>query len=134
MKLIVCLDDNNGMLFNKRRQSSDRVLRERVLTLTAGTRLWMNAYSKKQFSEDTDVLVDEQFLKKAGQGEYCFAENADILSVADTIETLVVYRWNTTYPADVWFPATLLDGKTPTYTADFAGYSHPRITEEIYEW
>ena len=33
MKLIVCLDDKNGMMFNKRRQSRDRVLIENVLEL-----------------------------------------------------------------------------------------------------
>lgn len=134
MKIIVCLDDKNGMLFNKRRQSRDRLLRERVLALTADSRLWMNAYSKKQFGEDAAVTVDERFLQKAERGEFCFLENADIFSVADKIESMIVYRWNTVYPADVYFPAAFLEGKTPVHTADFAGYSHPRITEEIYEW
>ena len=27
MNIIICLDDNNGMMFNKRRQSQDRILR-----------------------------------------------------------------------------------------------------------
>ena len=31
MRVIVCVDDNGGMLFNHRRQSRDRVLCERVL-------------------------------------------------------------------------------------------------------
>ena len=33
MTLIVCLDDKNGMAFNHRRQSQDRLLRRRVLEL-----------------------------------------------------------------------------------------------------
>lgn len=78
--------------------------------------------------------MDELFLEKAGQGDYCFVENANILPFAHKIETLIVYRWNTVYPADVRFPSVLLEGKTPTHTADFSGFSHPRITEEIYEW
>ena len=30
MIIMVCVDDNNGMMFNKRRQSQDRVLRQRM--------------------------------------------------------------------------------------------------------
>ena len=33
MRVIVCVDDNGGMLFNHRRQSRDRVLCERVLQM-----------------------------------------------------------------------------------------------------
>ena len=36
MILIACVDDKFGMLFNRRRQSQDRMLRERVLRLTDG--------------------------------------------------------------------------------------------------
>lgn len=49
MKIIVCVDNQNGMMFNHRRQSQDRVLRKRILELTGGKKLWMNAYSQKQF-------------------------------------------------------------------------------------
>ena len=31
MKIIACLDDNNGLLFNNRRQSRDRVVIEDIL-------------------------------------------------------------------------------------------------------
>ena len=48
MILIVCVDDHNGMMFNHRRQSQDRVLRADILELTGGKKLWMNAYSRKQ--------------------------------------------------------------------------------------
>ena len=46
MILIVCVDDHNGMMFNHRRQSQDRILRADILELTGGKKLWMNAYSK----------------------------------------------------------------------------------------
>ena len=49
MKIIVCVDNQNGMMFNHRRQSQDRVLRKRIMELTGGKKLWMNAYSQKQF-------------------------------------------------------------------------------------
>ncbi len=134
MKIIVCLDDKNGMLFNERRQSTDRVLRERVLQLTAGTRLWMNAYSAKQFAEqNTAVTVDEDFLQKAAEGEYCFVENTDCTAYLSKAEAVVVYRWNTVYPSDVRFPVAFFVGKTPVSIVEFEGHSHKKITEELFE-
>ncbi len=47
MIIMICLDDRGGMLFNKRRQSQDVLLRQQILTETAGGRLWMNSYSAK---------------------------------------------------------------------------------------
>ena len=52
MILIVCVDDHNGMMFNHRRQSQDRILRGDILELAEGKILWMDAYSKKQFVEE----------------------------------------------------------------------------------
>ena len=134
MIVIVCVDNKNGVLFNRRRQSSDRILRERILAMTKDTRLWMNAYSAGQFVENAEIFVDEEFLAKAKAGEYCFVENVDFLPFLDTIEKLVIFRWNTVYPSDMWFPAHILEGKVPLSVQEFAGNSHPKITEEIYEW
>ena len=82
MILIVCVDDHNGMMFNHRRQSQDRILRGDILELAEGKILWMDAYSKKQFVEEgmTQIRVEEDFLQKAGEGEFCFAEDADLSS------------------------------------------------------
>ena len=68
MILIVCVDDHNGMMFNHRRQSQDRILRGDILELAEGKILWMDAYSKKQFVEEgmTQIRVEEDFLQKAG--------------------------------------------------------------------
>ena len=49
MIIIAAVDDRNGMMFNHRRQSQDKVLREKILSLTAGKLLWMDHYSAKQF-------------------------------------------------------------------------------------
>ena len=45
MIVIVAVDDRNGMMFNRRRQSQDRVLREHILDMTVGKKLWMNHYT-----------------------------------------------------------------------------------------
>ncbi|MEI3375006.1 MAG: hypothetical protein V8R00_03520 [Coprococcus catus] len=54
MRVIVCVDDNGGMLFNHRRQSRDRVLCERVLQMAdeRDCSVYMNACSAEIFAED----------------------------------------------------------------------------------
>ena len=42
MKVIVCVDKSNGMMFNNRRQSQDSVLREKVISLLDGKKLFLN--------------------------------------------------------------------------------------------
>ena len=46
MKIILILDDDNGMMFNKRRQSQDIAVREKTAGIAGGSRLWLHAYSK----------------------------------------------------------------------------------------
>ena len=62
MILIVAVDDRNGMTFNHRRQSQDKRLRERILSMTKNGKLWMNAYSHKQFVgfEDTEQIQEAE--------------------------------------------------------------------------
>ena len=77
MIAIICLDDKNGYLFNKRRQSQDRVLRAKLIEMTGDSKLWMNAYSQKQFENEMSpvIEVDEEFASKASEGDYCFFEH-----------------------------------------------------------
>ena len=133
MVLIVCVDDHNGMMFNHRRQSQDRILRADILELTDGKKLWMNAYSRKQFAESDaeKIRVDETFLDAAGDGEFCFVENADVSGCAERIEEIYLYHWNRDYPADVYFPVDLSVWKC-VETKEFAGSSHEKITRERY--
>ncbi len=128
MILIACVDDNMGMAFNHRRQSQDRVLRQHLLERVGASKLWMSPYSARQFDAlPENVLVSEHFLPEAGAGEYCFAE----LNCPDDAEGIVLYRWNRSYPADMRFTLDLA-GFRLTEQTDFAGFSHPKITEEIY--
>lgn len=134
MRLIVCLDDNNGMLFNHRRQSSDRAVRQRMAALSGGAPLWMNSYTANQFSEESaNIMVDEAFLAKTPDQAYCFAETEQIREFADKVSQLIIYRWNRIYPSDVKLPE-LLRNKNWKFVrrSEFPGYSHEKITEEIY--
>ena len=52
MIIVICADDKNGMMFNGRRQSQDRILREKILADAGNSKIWMNAYSAKQFGDE----------------------------------------------------------------------------------
>lgn len=132
MNVAVCLDEHNGMLFNHRRQSQDRVLRARLLSLTCGEKLWMNAYSAEQFAgEEERIQVSEHFLEEAGPENWCFVEDQALLPYADKIGALVIYRWNRAYPGDFFFQLDLSGWKLSA-SVDFKGFSHELITEERY--
>ena len=126
MKLIVCLDDNNGMMFNKRRQSRDKILIENVLELCKGEKLYINEYSAKLFPENS-VEIFENF--KNVENTYCFAENFTVNE--EYVEEIIVYKWNRLYPADTYFNIDL-ENWTLTETVDFEGSSHEKITRERY--
>ena len=126
MKLIVCLDDNRGMLFNSRRQSRDRVLIKNVLELCEGEKLYTNDYSLTLFPENSVEIFEST--SEIGNG-YCFAENFTVNE--DALEEIIVYKWNRVYPADVHFNISL-ENWNLTETVDFEGSSHEKITREIY--
>ena len=115
------------MMFNHRRQSRDRNVIKKLVELT-DTKLWVNEYSALLFDE-YEVCVNTDFLKLAKSGEYCFVENIDIDLYLDQVEEIIVFRWNCRYPADVWFDLT---GWRLIEQSEFIGYSHPKITQEVY--
>lgn len=132
MILIVCVDDNMGMAFNHRRQSRDRVVRERILDMTRGHGLWMSPDSARQFQDVPDrVTVSESFLEEAPAGDYCFVELHRVSGCGDRIEGVVLYHWNRRYPADLYFDLDLSQF-TKQREQEFAGYSHANLKEEIY--
>lgn len=130
MHIVICLDDRDGMMFNKRRLSSDKAVCQRITEQAAG-QLWMNSYSAKLFEPDS-VCVDEDFLAKAGEGDTCFAETPDFTDFEEKIQSVTVYRWNRAYPADKKLPAGFLSRWQLQETVDFPGNSHDTVTEEKY--
>ncbi len=131
MNLIVVLDDKNGMLFNRRRQSRDRVLTARILEISGG-KLIVNAYTAELFAgTNADLTIAEDPLSAAKPGDWCFLEDRSPVPAGGNIEKLVVYRWNRVYPSDLKFTLDLSAMKRVSST-DFAGYSHENITEEVY--
>lgn len=132
LRIFVCLDDRNGMLFNHRRQSRDRLVLADLFSEAEGTVLWAAGFSRRLLGEDA-VRYDDDCLQLAGMGECCFVEADDPSAVEDRIESITVYRWNRLYPADVFFPASLLQEPWILRSrSEFAGFSHETITKEVY--
>lgn len=131
MILIVCMDDQNGMAFNHRRQSQDRVLIERIEGLTADNNLRMAPYSQKLFSS-SNILADDDYLSKAGIDDYCFVEREDVKPHEDKIQKVIVFRWNRHYPSDLKFGIDLSNWHLVS-TEEFPGSSHLKIAMEVYE-
>lgn len=135
MFIIICVGDKGGLGFNGRRQSSDRVLREDMLHMTQGKRLWMNPYSASQFEPEVQqqISIAEDFLNWAEEGDYCFVERQWPALEMNKVDGIVLYRWNRHYPADESFDLDLLaDGWKLVDKQEFAGYSHEKIEREIY--
>ena len=121
------------MLFNHRRLSRDRRVCEKILVYSNEKELWMNAYSRKLFTDLTDInsiQVDEEFLDKSQS--ICFVENQDITPYLPKIDTLVLFQWNRDYPADFFFTVDLSQWNLIS-TEDFEGTSHEKITMEVYK-
>ena len=120
------------MLFNNRRQSQDRILREKILEICVNSTLYVNNYTAKQFDASAPLVVDDDFLVKAQSGEFCFVENSEI--PIDKAEKFYIFNWNRKYPGDVFFEVDLKsNGFKKTAAEVFAGSSHDEITLEIYE-
>lgn len=133
MIAIICLDEQNGMAFNHRRQSKDQEVMKDMLEESKDKLLYMNAYSYGMFKEmrASHIKVSENFLEEAGSSDFCFIEREGLLPYLLNIEKIVVYKWNRRYPTDIYLDIHLDEWKK-IETKDFAGYSHERITKEIY--
>ena len=133
MIVVVCLCENNGMLFNKRRQSRDKLLIEDLSNVCGGA-LFISDFSASLF-ENSDISCIEASnpLEAADIGDYVFVENMHLSGYEKKIEGMIIYKWNRRYPADFFLdvlPADLdLNLKE---SSDFAGNSHEKITKEIY--
>lgn len=130
MKVIVCLDEKNGMTFFGKRQSRDRKVIEDICNTTK--HVWIHPYSESLFLETPiSVQIAEDFLKRAGRGEFCFVENQLLRSYVEQIEELTVYQWNRNYPSDMKLDLSLEDWKL-VLEEEFAGFSHEKITKQVY--
>lgn len=132
MKIIICLDKQNGYMFCKRRQSMDRVLRQKLISLLGDKKLWMSQYTKKQFTEEGNYVVDDLYEENAHVDDYCFIEDKGYdLAKCDEVW---IFRWDKKYPFDKSFDADALKTDFSLESASvFSGSSHDEILLEIYK-
>lgn len=130
MTVFVCLDENNGMLFNNRRQSRDSKVIEQIKAMAWGRKLYMDGYSAKLFG-NFEITVDDSFLEKAEGDDCCFAERADLREYDKKIKTLVIFKWNRIYPFDKRLDIGFNE-RTLKESYDFEGSSHEKITCEVW--
>ena len=132
MKLIFCIDDKKGMMFFGKRQSQDSVLREWIINHTAESKLWMSAYSAKQFSDQTNFVVDDNYIANATIGDFCFIEDKGYS--LDNVSEIILCKWNRKYQADKVFDIDLkANGFKKVSSEDIKGSSHDKITIETYK-
>ncbi len=135
MNIIVCLDDKNGMMFNKRRQSQDKILRNNIKELVKTNNLFMNEYSYKLYKDidSGNIKVCENFLDECSIGDFCLIENKEVKNYLNNINEIVVYKWNKLYPSDFYFDINLNTSSWELInTEEFEGSSHEKITKETY--
>ena len=130
MTVFVCVDDNFGMMFNNRRQSRDSGLINKMLEIANGKKLWMNSYSAKLI-KNSYVYVEEDYLNKAEAGDFCFVESDSLAEYQDSIEQLILFKWNKIYPSDKKLDIST-EGMTLVNSFDFKGTSHKKITCEVW--
>ena len=120
-------------MFNKRRQSRDRVLIQDVID-TFKTPIYIGEYSRLLFEPHADkYTVCENPLAECPDGAVCFIESFPLMPHLEEICCLTVYNWNRRYPFDVKLDIDIKkEGFTLTSTGEFVGSSHDRITKEVY--
>lgn len=135
MNVICFVDNRYGMRFNGRRLSRDRVLLQRVVELSQGSALWTDSFSRILFPDPPEnLVVSENFLEEAPEGAFCLDEDRPLLPVAERIACLYLYCWNRDYPSDEKLDLIPEEqGMELVRTEDFPGYSHEKITLEVWK-
>lgn len=133
MNIIICLDERCGVLFNHRRQSKDRTVIADIAEHLTG-KLYVAPYSEKLFANSSvPYCVSENLLHEADDGDVCFVEDTAFVSCLPRVNQITVYWWNRHYPADV---TLTLDWESAGFHSaskqDFVGFSHEKITKEIF--
>ena len=133
MTVIVCVDDQMGMIFGGKRQSRDRVMLADMAEQFG--HVWISPFSEKLLSQHgLSYTVSDAPLEMAGDSDAVFVENIDLLPYRDKISKIVLYHWGRRYLADERL--TLIpkaEGYRLVSTYKFQGSSHEKIKREIYE-
>ena len=126
MTLILWAGKNGEMLFNRRRCSQDRAVIADILAEFPPSDLCVSAYSAPLFegarviSQPTDA-----------ENGVLFLEDLPLSPALALAKKLIVYRFDRIYPANVRLQIPQIF--TLTESRELTGYSHDKITREVYE-
>ena len=126
MNLIVCIANNNGIMFNKRRVSKDALLIERLREITKNNKVYISEYSKELFNDFENIIQDISLLENE---DYYFLEDENLPYL--NFNKIIIYKWNRDYSADKFFDLNLSE-YNKIKEEEFVGNSHEKITEIIY--
>lgn len=131
MKIIVCNDGRNGMMFNNRRQSRDSLLIDDIIDMVKDEKLYCSGYTSKLFDNAEFKPEICESTSEVPENAYLFAEHPSQIPDEEQITQIIRYLWNRHYPSDAVLPIDLSSFKLESCT-DFVGNSHEKITKEIY--
>ncbi len=132
MTLILCLDQKDGMLFNKRRQTFDYELLDMICKSFKG-KLFISSFSEKYFGQRS-VTVLSSPLTDAPSESAVFIENEDVTPFIGNIDKIIIYRFGCVYPADTYFTVKPLEsGFRLAGRIKFSTEVHKDMFKEIYK-
>ncbi len=124
MTLLLWTGKNGEMLFNRRRCSQDKAVISDILTMFPPEDICVSAYSAPLFEGAHTVSCLED------AHNVLFLEDFPLLPALARGEKLIVYRFDRVYPAHVRL--TVPPEFSLTQCTEFSGYSHDKITREVY--
>ena len=131
MTLIACLDPNNGILFNNRRQTLDYELVDIIKKDYSD--IHISHFSENYFKNVECTVSDDPFAT-ATEDSAVFFESGTASEHSDKITKLIIYRWNSVYPADTYFDLSPKDkGFKFVGRIKFSTKVHKDIVKEIYK-
>lgn len=125
MTAIITLDDKNGYTLFGKRLSRDREIIKDIEK--DYSRIYASEYSAVLF-RDSGIEAVSPIPDPLPGDAVLFLETEPIPEEADT---LIVYRWNKKYPSDRKYNPEENGWKRISST-DFSGYSHEKLTKEVY--
>ncbi|MFT4445069.1 hypothetical protein [Parvimonas sp. G1967] len=132
MKLVVCLDENNGIRFFHKRQSQDELQRKNLFELIGNSKLFVSEYSYDLYKdfEFNFEIIDEK--TKIIENSVFLYEGDFLEKFLSLVDEIIVYFWNRNYPFDEVFEEFLKDCWKEKEVFEFKGKSHDKITRKIF--
>lgn len=134
MILIFTLDNQNGTNLAGKRQSRDRVVGEKIIELANGRLHILEktvSFFKNNDMSNTACTVFSDLWRLPNDAVF-FAEEVVPQELMEQAEKIYVFRWNRQYPSMAKDRVTL-ETFNKAIVEEFPGYSHEKITLEVYE-